>query len=132
MKNLKKIIYLIFFIGLIFVIIEVTKVITLKSAPKPVIKYKYVPRTFQQEQDNPIPIFDIFDDMFQNPSPWIGSFNLYETQRPLRDDPRNPSQGFVSQNQDYLTTVPQLPRKGLNNFTSGGKIVGQATNLVTG
>lgn len=35
------------------------------------IEYKYIPRTFQQEQNNPIYPSDIFIKMFQKPDPWM-------------------------------------------------------------
>ena len=44
-----------------------------KCPPKEII-YKYIPRTFKEEQDNPVPISDMFDSMFKNKSPWVGSF----------------------------------------------------------
>ena len=35
------------------------------------IKYKYISRTFKEEQDYPTYVSDIFGDMFIDPTPWI-------------------------------------------------------------
>ena len=44
-----------------------------KECPKPKIVYRNVPKTFAQEQLNPVPVSQIFSDMFNNPSVFIGS-----------------------------------------------------------
>ena len=50
---------------------EFVKYNTLKQCPKPVIEYRYVPRSFKDEQEERVPIEDIFKKMFANPSPWM-------------------------------------------------------------
>ena len=58
-------------VGLICTIISITKQVTVQ--PQQQIIYKYIPRTFQEEQDNPVFVSDIFKDMFEKPSPWVAS-----------------------------------------------------------
>jgi len=41
-----------------------------KCPPSKII-YKYVPRTFREEQDSPVPVSEIFADMFNKQTPWI-------------------------------------------------------------
>ena len=71
--NIRTLILIIFIIALIFIIIDVTKMYY--KCPKNVIEYRYIPRSFNEEQDEPVPIKSIFGNMFENPSPWISSFN---------------------------------------------------------
>jgi hypothetical protein len=72
MLNSKVILLILFVISIIFITIDITKS-TFKCQKKQ-IEYKYVPRTFKDEQNSPVPINDIFGSMFNNPSPWVGSF----------------------------------------------------------
>ena len=39
------------------------------------IIYRYVPRSFEEEQNNPVMVSEIFKTMFSQPSPWIDSIN---------------------------------------------------------
>jgi hypothetical protein len=39
------------------------------------IIYKYIPRTFDEEQSDPIYVSEIFETMFSQPSVWIESIN---------------------------------------------------------
>ena len=61
------------FIGLMMVIIQI--VIMYHTCPPPVIEYRYVPRTYEEEQNEPVYPSDIFKKMFKNPSPWISGAN---------------------------------------------------------
>ena len=67
--------FLIYFI-VILVIMELVKLNTLTKCPKPLIEYKYIPRTFQEEQEEPVIIQDLFSDMFNKSSPWMLSRNI--------------------------------------------------------
>lgn len=42
-----------------------------KECPGPKVEYRFVPRTFQEEQENPALVSDLFDRMFTNQEPWI-------------------------------------------------------------
>jgi hypothetical protein len=35
------------------------------------VEYRFVPRTFREEQENPVKPSEIFRDMFEQPSPFI-------------------------------------------------------------
>jgi hypothetical protein len=41
------------------------------QCPPSKIIYKYVPRTFREEQESPVPVSEIFASMFNNQTPWI-------------------------------------------------------------
>lgn len=61
------------FVVSIMLVYEMTKINTLNKCPKPITEYRYIPRTFTEEQNEPIPIDDIFKTMFSNTSPWMMS-----------------------------------------------------------
>lgn len=79
--NIKTIMVIITVFGILLIIIDLAKMT--KSCPPDKIIYRFVPRTFKEDQDSPIPIKDIFGSMFDNPSPWIGSINLKPYERKL-------------------------------------------------
>jgi len=48
-----------------------------KMDTQPRVEYKFIPRTFQEEQETPVRTSDIFSDMFSKPAPWqYGENNL--------------------------------------------------------
>ena len=62
-------ILLIIFIGIILVVIDLSR--TNMKCPNQKIIYKYIPRTLKEEEESPIYVSDIFNTMFSQPSPWI-------------------------------------------------------------
>jgi hypothetical protein len=79
------------FIGILFIIIGYVK--TYEKCPPPRIEYRFVPRTFKEEQEQPVSVDEIFKDMFVKPTPWIGGFG--EVYFPKREVDIN--RGFISQ-----------------------------------
>jgi hypothetical protein len=61
------------FIGIILIIIDLMR--ENRVCPKEKIVYKYIPKTFEEEQQEPVYVSDIFKTMFSLPSPWIVSIN---------------------------------------------------------
>lgn len=57
------------FIALVFIVVGFVKA-NHQCAPKRV-EYRYVPRTFIEEQQDPTPITDIFAKMFYQSTPWL-------------------------------------------------------------
>ena len=70
MSTINGIITITLFIGIIFIIIYFTK--KSSSGQKEVI-YKYVPRTLEEEENEPVYVSEIFNAMFSQPSTWINS-----------------------------------------------------------
>lgn len=62
---------LLIFFGIIFIVISLTN--TSNQCPPPKIIYKYIPRTFEEEQNEPVYVSDIFKTMFTQQSPWVRS-----------------------------------------------------------
>lgn len=73
MNPLRPIISMVFFAGMIALIIGYVN--QLKKCPPPKVEYRYVPRTFQEEQDNPARVTEIYQTMFHEPTPWIRDFS---------------------------------------------------------
>ena len=71
---MKKIITFLFIIGIICIIINITKKNTINNyCPKPIIKYIYVNRDFKEEQENPYYVSEIMDNLFNEKSVWLNS-----------------------------------------------------------
>ena len=68
------IIFLIF--GIILVVIELVRVDT--QCGKQRIIYRYLPRSFAEEQDEPVWPSQIFKAMFTQPSAWIRGIDDYD------------------------------------------------------
>jgi len=83
---------LIFIVGVILVIIGLVR--TYNQCPPPKIVYRYVPRTFIEEQENPVPLDDIFYTMFNNPTPWVASADI---ERRKNDIGENLNRYYVTQ-----------------------------------
>lgn len=66
---------IIFLVGLIFFIIGIMKATESERIPKEIIKY--IPRTLEEEQKEPVKVEQIFKSMFEQQNPWIGSFYDY-------------------------------------------------------
>lgn len=77
---MQKIILLIFmFIGILLIAINISRNETV--CPKERVIYRYIPRTFEDEQNEPVYPSDIFKTMFTQPSPWVGSVNDVDTRQ---------------------------------------------------
>ena len=73
MINFILILYMILII-LLFISILMISIGWTKSnfkCPKPIIEYRYIPRTFEEEQNEPVKVSKIFDTMFSSETPWI-------------------------------------------------------------
>lgn len=88
----KAIILVIIFIGILFVAIETTRVQVGLVEQKQKIEYRYIPRTFEEEQKDPVYVSEIFETMFSQPSPWILSVREYDQRKQEKIN-----QYFVSQ-----------------------------------
>ena len=82
--NIRTLIIFILLIAGIFIIIDITKMYY--KCPKNKIEYRYIPRSFNDEQENIVPIKSIYGKMFDNPSPWVNSFTDSSNLRINRDE----------------------------------------------
>jgi len=65
---------IIFVIGIFLSITDLIRVYNRCPAQKTL--YRYIPRSFVEEQENPVPLDDIFYEMFNNPTPWVASVDV--------------------------------------------------------
>jgi predicted PurR-regulated permease PerM len=64
---------LIFLFALIFISIGITRADQLATPVKEIIRY--IPRSLEEEQKEPVKVEKIFKSMFEQQTPWIGTFN---------------------------------------------------------
>ena len=65
---MKSIIILLMLVGIICVVIGYIK--SNQQCPPPVVEFRYLPQTFEQQQDLPTPVMSIFGKMFNSDSAW--------------------------------------------------------------
>ena len=62
-------------IAIVFIAIGITRAEQLSKPQKETIRY--IPRTLEEEQKEPVKVEKLFKTMFEQQTPWIGSFNDY-------------------------------------------------------
>jgi hypothetical protein len=77
-------------IGIILIVIAVVQVNTEQKQEK--IVYRYIPRTFDQEQSEPTPVTKIFASMFDAPNAFARSITDYDFRKK-----EVPNKFFISQ-----------------------------------
>ena len=85
---MRSIVILFLLVGICLVVVGYVQ--SNQQCPPPVVEFKYVPRTFEEEQNLPRPVLSIFGSMFNEDSAWMQtqgyadkytSRQLTETQR---------------------------------------------------
>ena len=82
-KTIKNIFLIFIFIGILMIIVDYVKKSTESKCPQNKIIYKYIPRSFKEQQEDPIMVSEVFDDLFKQPTPWISSIGT-ENKRELK------------------------------------------------
>jgi len=62
-------------------IIEAIRVHAGLVEKQPKVIYKYIPRTFEEEQLDPIFASEVYETMFSQPSPWVLSIREYDQRK---------------------------------------------------
>ena len=65
---MKSIVFIIFIIGIIFITIGYTQ--NYNKCPPPQIEYRYIPRSFYEEQITSMNLKNFYSDVFNQPSTW--------------------------------------------------------------
>lgn len=81
---LKTVVLILLFLGVLMIVIDVVRIKAGLVEQKPKIIYRYIPRTFEEEQLDPIYVSEIFDTMFSQESPWVGSVRTYDIRKQER------------------------------------------------
>lgn len=71
---MKTYVILLTFVGIIALIIGYINQI--KTCPPPTIEYRYIPRSFEDEQNDPVRVSKIFKNMFEEPTPWLSGYRM--------------------------------------------------------
>jgi len=72
---------LVIFIGIISIVIGIVKS---NEKPQEIIEtttYRYIPRNYEEDQEEPQYVSDIFRKMFVEESPWMRSVNSYDERK---------------------------------------------------
>jgi len=64
------------FLGILMIVVAIMKD---KCHPTNQIIYRYVPKTLEEEQKQPVFASEVFKKMFREPSPWSGGANEIDT-----------------------------------------------------
>jgi len=64
---MKALVFLLMFIGFVFVVIGFVK--TNQTCPPPIVQYRYIPKIFNEEQNVKVPVTAIFSKMFNDTTP---------------------------------------------------------------
>ncbi len=81
---MKSLILLFLLGGLILIVVGYIQ--SNQHCPPPIVQFRYVPRTFTENEDTPIPVLSIFGKMFDEPSAWqksvgyASTYNKYATE----------------------------------------------------
>lgn len=75
----KEILIFLLFMGILFIVVDIVKA-TFKCKEQKVV-YRFLPKTYEEEWESPVSVTDIFDTMFSQPSPWIGSIGTYRRKK---------------------------------------------------
>jgi hypothetical protein len=80
---MKALVFLLMFIGFVFVVIGFVK--TNQTCPPPIVQFRYIPKTFNEEQNVQVPVMAIFSKMFNNTTPWQDRAGYADDEGPLID-----------------------------------------------
>lgn len=80
----ESIIMIILFLGVLLITIDIVRIQAGLTEKKPKVIYRYIPRTFEEEQLDPIAVSDVFETMFSQPSPWVTSIRNYDQRKQER------------------------------------------------
>jgi hypothetical protein len=61
------------FIGILFIVVGIVN--GSQKCQEQQIIYKYIPRTFKEEQESPVYVSDIFKTMFSQSDTWVTTIN---------------------------------------------------------
>lgn len=74
----------IFIMFLVFLSITLVVIGIMKNnmqCPTAQVIYRYIPKSFEEEQDEPVYVSDIFKSMFVNIDPWVKSTTSFDTRK---------------------------------------------------
>ncbi len=79
MLSSKFIIIILIFLGILCIVVSISK--NNQQYQQPKIIYRYIPRTFEEEQNEPVYASDIFRTMFEQPDVWMLSVGALDSHK---------------------------------------------------
>lgn len=79
---IKGVLILLLLCGIMLIIYEFAK--SDRTCPRQKVIYRYIPRTFEEEQNEPVYVSEIFQSLFSSPTEFvrgIGSYNYRKNER---------------------------------------------------
>jgi hypothetical protein len=76
-SSVKSISFFLLFIGMIFITVGYIR--SESRCPAQRVEFRYVPKTFEQEQNEPPPVMSIFGKMFSERDPWSKDNGFVDT-----------------------------------------------------
>lgn len=76
----KTVLLILLFLGILCIVIGLMNAKHNRACKQQII-YRYIPRSFEQDQNEPIYVSDIFYAMFNSESPWVRSLNEHDQKR---------------------------------------------------
>jgi hypothetical protein len=70
------------YLGILLIVIGYIKQL---QKTEPIIEYRYIPRTFEEEQENPPKVGKIFKNMFEDTNVWLSGYKI-GTEKPKGSD----------------------------------------------
>ncbi len=81
--NMKSLVILLLIIGICMVVIGYNK--SNQICPANRVEFRYIPRTFEQEQETPAPVLSVFGKMFQDEDAWMKVQGYASSQKTAAD-----------------------------------------------
>ena len=47
-----------------------------RRCPPSEVQYRFIPRTFEEEQNDPVRVSQLFRNMFEDPTPWLSGYRM--------------------------------------------------------
>lgn len=66
---MNSVLFALLFVGFVFIVVGFIR--SQRHCPPAKVEYRFVPRTFIEDQENPVPVTDIFAKMFFESTPWL-------------------------------------------------------------
>lgn len=89
------VLFTLLFVGVIFILVGYIR--SQRHCPPAKIEYRFVPKTWVEEQENPVPVTDIFASMFFESTPFINHESSKLLPPPTQQQ-KDINKFFISQN----------------------------------
>lgn len=68
-------------VSIIFILVDIIRTFTKRLDQTPKVIYRYIPRTFEEELQDPVYVSELYGGLFEQPSPWVSSLREVDTKK---------------------------------------------------